>query len=558
MTPLEGEVAEGFEPVREAFRQVVAKQNGSGAAMAAWHEGRWVADLYGGYVDAARTRPWSVDSIVMPYSVTKPFAAVCLLVLVDRGLVALDESMQTYWPELVAPATVRQVLSHQAAGIVALDDPLPTEAFYDWNRKCATLAAQEPQWQPGERHGESALFYGHLVGEVVRRVDGRSLGQFLRDEICGSLGLDFAVGLTASEQTRAVELTGLTDEAFRRQVLGTRTPLYERAANNPPGASDPAVVNSPAWRAAEIPAVNGHGSARAVCELFVALLDSRLLSSSLREEMATTHCSGLDAVMGAETAWGLGVAVDADGFGMGGTGGNLGWRAGRAAMPTGSSRARSASTTGPTSSKAPSAHASGSRLSSEPAAVRSWDADHGLTPPATTRECCRVLPSTATPPATPGAGPSMPWSSVGAGCLLLVGIGEVAEFGFAVGPDGCAFWAGWGSTGSGGLELASGDLEECVAVQIGEVVTAVVGAGAAFGHGVLVDLALDYEAGPLRERIFRSNKTLPDRARSLHGPGILAGPLFCHQAHLDRFREPGRYHTPTRLHGRRRARTNLW
>ena len=98
--------------------------------MAAWHEGRWVAHLYGGHVDAAHTRPWRADSIVMPYSVTKPFAAVCLLTLVDRGLVGLDEPMQTYWPELVAPATVRQVLSHQA-GLVALDDPLPTEAFYD-------------------------------------------------------------------------------------------------------------------------------------------------------------------------------------------------------------------------------------------------------------------------------------------------------------------------------------------------------------------------------------------------------------------------------------------
>jgi CubicO group peptidase (beta-lactamase class C family) len=324
MTLVEGEVAPGFETVRDAFGHVVSEQDGTGAAMAAWHDGRWVARLHGGYADAAHTRPWRLDSIVMPYSVTKPFAAVCLLMLVDRGLVDLDEPMQTYWPELVAPATVRQVLSHQA-GIVALDDPLPTEAFYDWDRMCSALAAQEPQWQPGERHGESALFYGHLVGEVVRRIDGRSLGQFLHEEVCGPLGLDFAVGLTASEQARVVELTGLADESFRRRVLAARTPLYERAANNPPGAWDPAVVNSPAWRAAEVPAINGHGTARAVCGLYVALLDSTLLSRPLLEEMTTTHCSGIDAVMGAETSWGLGVAVDADGFGMGGTGGNLGW-----------------------------------------------------------------------------------------------------------------------------------------------------------------------------------------------------------------------------------------
>jgi len=324
MTWVEGETAPGFEPVREAFGHVVADQPGTGAAMAAWHEGRWIARLHGGFADAGRTRVWQADSIVMPYSVTKPFAAVCLLILVDRGLVDLDAPMQTYWPELVAPASVREVLSHQA-GLVAIDDPLPVEAFYDWDRLCSALATQEPQWPPGEGHGESALFYGHLVGEVVRRVDGRSLGTFLREEVCGPLGLDFAVGLTASEQARAVDLTGLHDDSFRHGVLGRRTALFERAVNNPPGAWDEAVVNAPAWRAAEIPAVNGHGTARAVCGLFAALLDSTLLSTSLSGEMATSHCSGPDAVMGHEASWGLGVAVDADGFGMGGTGGNLGW-----------------------------------------------------------------------------------------------------------------------------------------------------------------------------------------------------------------------------------------
>lgn len=324
MTLVEGVTAPGFEPLRDTFGQVVSEPDGTGAAMAAWYDGRWVAVLHGGYADAAHTRPWRNDSIVMPYSVTKPFAAVCLLLLVDRGLVDLDEPMQTYWPELVAPTTVRQVLSHQA-GIVALDDPLPTEAFYDWDRMCAALAAQEPQWQPGERHGESALFYGHLVGEVVRRIDGRSLGRFLREEVCGPLGLDFTIGLTESELARAVDLTGLADESFRRQVLDARAPLYDRAVSNPPGAWDSAVVNGPAWRAAEIPAINGHGTARAVCGLFAALLDSTLLSRSLRDEMATAHCSGVDAVMGSDVSWGLGVAVDADGFGMGGTGGNLGW-----------------------------------------------------------------------------------------------------------------------------------------------------------------------------------------------------------------------------------------
>jgi CubicO group peptidase (beta-lactamase class C family) len=321
---LGGAVERGFEPVQDAFEEVLRGQGGTGAAAAVWHDGAWVVDLRAGHVDAARSRPWEERSLVQPYSVTKPFAAVCALVLVERGLLDLDAPMQRYWPEFRAPATLRHVLSHQA-GVVALDEPAPTEAFYDWERLCGLLAAQEPAWEPGTAHGESALFYGHLVGEVVRRVDGRTLGVFLREEVCGPLGLDFFVGLTNAEHARAVELTGL-DDRFRRENASGRPELYRRALANPPGAQDPTVVNSRAWRAAEVPAVNGHGTARGVAGLYAALLQGRLLSRELLREAATAQCAGLDAVFGGENAWGLGfgVDVDEDGFGMGGLGGSYG------------------------------------------------------------------------------------------------------------------------------------------------------------------------------------------------------------------------------------------
>ena len=157
---------------------------------------------------------------------------------------------------------MRHMLSHQA-GVVMLDRPAPTEAFYDWDWLCALLAAQEPSWPPGTAHGESALFYGHLVGELVRRVDGRSVGRFLAEEICGPAGLEFAFGLSPAQQARAVDLTGL-DDAFRAGNAAGRPPLYQLAVANPPGAQDGSVVNSAAWRAAEIPAVNGHGTAAAL------------------------------------------------------------------------------------------------------------------------------------------------------------------------------------------------------------------------------------------------------------------------------------------------------
>ena len=314
-------MAAGYEPVRVAFDRVLAAAEGTGAAVAVWRGGEWVVDLWGGRADAAGTRRWQRDSLVQPYSVSKPFAAVCALLLAARGALDLDAPVARYWPEFSAPATVRQVLSHQA-GVVALTEPVPTEVFYDWDRLCALLAAQPPAWPPGTAHGESALFYGHLVGEIVRRVDGRRLGRFLREEVCGPLGLDVAVGLDADQRARAVELTGFESQRGGSQGGESRPALYAAATGNPPGNLDPAVVNGAAWRAAEIPAVNAHGTARGIAGLYAALLRGDLLPEAVLREATTAHCSGPDAVMGGHSAWGLGFGVDEDGYGMGGLGGN--------------------------------------------------------------------------------------------------------------------------------------------------------------------------------------------------------------------------------------------
>lgn len=321
-----GRVAPGFEAVRAAFAEVVAGQPGTGASLAVWRDGDWIVDLYGGWADAARTRPWTADTIVMPYSVTKPFAAVAVLLLADRGLVDLDAPLQEYWPELRTPTTLRQVLAHRS-GLVALDGDVPEEAFYDWDLLCRLLADQAPAWAPGTAQGESALFYGHLLGEVVRRVDGRTLGGFLREEVCAPYGLDFHVGLGDNELARVADLTGFGPEVTGRAPTG----LYRRALGNPPGALDPVVVNGARWRRAEIPAVNGHGTARGVAGLYVALqhgLNGRppLLSDTMLAQLRTGADPEVDLVMGGEPRqWGLGVGLDPDGYGMGGVGGSFGW-----------------------------------------------------------------------------------------------------------------------------------------------------------------------------------------------------------------------------------------
>jgi CubicO group peptidase (beta-lactamase class C family) len=315
-----GRVERGFELVEEAFAEVVQEPPGTGAAVAVWLDGRWLVDLWGGTANASGGRAWGPDSIAQPYSVTKPFVAVCALRLVERGALDLDAAVQRYWPAFTARATVRHLLSHQA-GVVALDGPAPTSLFFDWEAMCSRLAVQPPLWEPGTAHGESALFYGHLVGELVRRIDGRSIGRFLRDEICAPLGLDFAIGLGSADQARAVEITGLDE--LHIPIAG-EPELYRRAIANPPGARDGAVVNSARWRAAEIPAVNGHGTARAIAGFYAALLAGQTLAPTLLAEATTVHASGIDQVFGHDNAFGLGFGVDANGFGMGGLGGSYG------------------------------------------------------------------------------------------------------------------------------------------------------------------------------------------------------------------------------------------
>lgn len=320
---IQGSVAAPFAGVRDVFAEVLAEQPGTGAAFAVWHDGAWLVDLWGGYADATHTRPWERDTLVMPYSVTKPFAALAVLTLVDRGLVGLDDPLQRYWPELTTETSVREALSHQS-GLVALDAAAPTEAFYDWDLMCSLLAEQQPSWPPGTAQGESALFYGHPLGQVVRAVDGRTLGRFLREEVCGPNGIDFHIGLGDAELARVADLTGFGDD-FEASQQGY-PPLYQPAISNPPGVRDPEVVNGERWRRAEVPAVNGHGTARAVAELYVALAHGRLLGPEVMQELTRRSGPEPDLVVGGgDREWGLGVDLDPDGYGMGGTGGSFGW-----------------------------------------------------------------------------------------------------------------------------------------------------------------------------------------------------------------------------------------
>jgi CubicO group peptidase (beta-lactamase class C family) len=329
-----------FTPVRDCFHDLFTAGRETGAALAIWYDGEPVVDLVGGtraavppgalVPPAGADHPWRPDTLVNVYSVGKPAAALCLLTLVDRGRVDLDAPVSAYWPEFRTPATVRQVLSH-TAGLPAFPVPRPAAAIADWALLCADLATAEPEWTPGSVAGEHAWTYGHLVGELVRRVDGRSVGRFLAEELAGPWRLDLAFGLGAADQRRCADLS-YADPAWPDRMLGEPGLLRARALDNPPGGRDVALLNSPLWRAAEIPAVNLHATAAALARLYAGLLAGgtldgvRRFSPELVAEATRVQYEGPDLVLDHPTCWTLGMAWEPDGsWGMGGIGGSSAW-----------------------------------------------------------------------------------------------------------------------------------------------------------------------------------------------------------------------------------------
>ncbi len=349
MQEIHGTCDARFARVREVFAASFERGEEVGAALALVVDGRPVVELHAGAADQARTRPWRDDTIANVYSTTKGMAALCLLQLVEQGKVDLDAPVARYWPEFAAAGKdeipVRWLLSHRA-GLAAVRPPLPGEALYDWDAMASALAAERPWWTPGERHGYHAVTFGWLVGEVVRRVSGRSLGRYFRESIAGPLGADFHIGLPDDEHDRVAEMSPMAPpppgavpnlfEAFLKEPEG----LLARAFMNPPSmALGP---NHAAWRRAEIPGANGHAGARGIARIYGALARGgaqdgvHVLAPETVERAREEQSFGPDAVLQLSTRIGLGfmlpqAARDArfgpgeGAFGHPGAGGSLGF-----------------------------------------------------------------------------------------------------------------------------------------------------------------------------------------------------------------------------------------
>jgi CubicO group peptidase (beta-lactamase class C family) len=359
MTDIQGEVAPGFEKVRDAFQANFDHHGDVGAAFALYKDGVKVVDLWAGVANDETGAPWNEDTLQLVFSTTKGATAICAHLLAQRGELDFDAPVAEYWPEFKANGKenvpVRWLLSHRS-GLPVLDTPLTPEQYYAWDPVADALAAKKPEWEPGTRHGYHAVTYGNLVGEVVKRISGKSLGTFFHENVAEPLGLDFWIGLPEAEESRVSRLIsfqlGATEEQrammkdFPLENLPEEMRPIVQAFMDPnslsnralTGVTQPAMdFNSRAMHAAEVPAANGITTARSLAKMYAAQVGEvdgvRLMSDATVANATIEQSNGPDAVLMIPTRFGLGFFLQSDfsplmgprSFGHAGAGGSLGF-----------------------------------------------------------------------------------------------------------------------------------------------------------------------------------------------------------------------------------------
>ncbi len=345
---VEGTCDPKFNRVKDVFVENFEKRNEVGAAAAVMLDGKSVVDIWAGHADREKTKPWTRNTLVNVYSTTKGVTAICAHRLADKGLLDIDAPVAKYWPEFAQAGKdklpVRYLLSHKA-GMAAVRKPLDDGALFNWNKMTTALAEQEPWWEPGTKHGYHALTFGYLVGEVIRRITGKTPGAYLREEIAGPLGLDLHIGLDAKDDARTGDMIAMPPPApgepnLFAEIMKNPESVTFKAFMNPPGGMRPGLVNTRDWRAAEIPAANGHTTARSLAKLYGVLarggeLDGvRVMSKEQVAQCSIEQSNGPDALLMINTRFSLGFMMSQPGaslgpnaksFGHPGAGGSLGY-----------------------------------------------------------------------------------------------------------------------------------------------------------------------------------------------------------------------------------------
>jgi len=313
---LRGHLDARFEPLRAVLEDSLASGADRGLSVVVDVDGRTLVDVHGGFADAAGNRPWERDTIVNVWSTTKTVTSLAVLMLADRGLVDLDAPVARYWPEFAAQGKedvlVRQLMGH-TSGVAGWNAPFAFDEMYDLERSTAALAAQAPWWEPGTASGYHALSFGHLLGEIVRRVTGKSLKRFVDDEIAGPLGADFQIGAREADWGRCAEIIPPPPLPFDLAALDPNSVLV-KVATGP--AADATAPNTTPWRLAEIGAANGHGNARSVADIMsvISLGGStargpRLLKPATIEQIFREQAHGIDLFLGVPLRFGIGYGL---------------------------------------------------------------------------------------------------------------------------------------------------------------------------------------------------------------------------------------------------------
>jgi len=323
---IKGKVKDGFQRVKDPFSANFADQSEVGASLAVMADGEMVIDLWGGYADGARTRPWEQDTIVNTFSTTKGLTALCANQLIEQGSIDPDEPVATYWPEFAQAGKeklpVKYLLNHKA-GLPAVDNMLSASEGYKWEPLVNALAAQKPWWEPGTQHGYHAITFGHLVGEVIRRVTGMSVGTYFRKNIAEPLGgLDYYIGFGAELDSRTAEMipqpfqTPEPDHPLYAAFTNPNSMTFKAFMITPEPIMNPNYMNTREWRAAEVPAANGHGNARALATVYGALARGgevngvRLLQNDTINDMRKEQSNGVDAVLTIPMRFGRGFFLE--------------------------------------------------------------------------------------------------------------------------------------------------------------------------------------------------------------------------------------------------------
>ena len=312
---IHGECDPQFSKVKETFEKLYQEDREIGSCFAVYKDGNPLVELWGGFQDKDKTKPWQKDNLVTVYSTTKGVAAFCIALAMEKGLLKYEEKVSTYWPEFASNGkediTVGMLMSHQAG--ICSPETRNVDDYYNQNLMAEKLAGMTPIWEPGTASGYHSMTFGWLTSELILRVTGKSLGTFFREEIGDQHEIDFFIGLPESEDHRVAELVPFeivrNENSEQQKIELTEA---QKSQRNSAGTLD--IQNTKAWRQAEIPSANGQGNARGLAKFYSLIVPEdnsiKLLKDDTVNQMTTMQIEGRDLVLAVQVRWGVGFILN--------------------------------------------------------------------------------------------------------------------------------------------------------------------------------------------------------------------------------------------------------